>query len=56
MPKPDLVQVDNAITPETYEAVAELAGMGCQSLAKLMREQLLRQAETIAVVRGLTSS
>ena len=50
-----MVQVENAITPDTFEAVAELARMGCQSLAKFMREQLLKQAETIAVVRGLTT-
>lgn len=50
------MQVDNAITPDILEAVTELASMGCQSLAKLMREQLLKQAETIAIVRGLPTT
>lgn len=58
-PKTDtllLVQMDNRLPVDTFQAVLELAREGCRSISGVMRQALLEHTRRLATARGLVGS
>ncbi|KAG2447822.1 hypothetical protein HYH02_007278 [Chlamydomonas schloesseri] len=51
-----LVQMDNRLPVDTFQAVMELAREGCRTISGVMRQALLEHTQRLAVARGITAA